>query len=70
MQTYPLQLLIRQADTVLHSDLITNTTILAQDGDALDLDTILNGARHVAVSRGGCTLDASPGTDAATPTNN
>jgi hypothetical protein len=43
-ETYPLQLLVRQADTVLNADLVADTTVLAQDGNALDLDTVLHNA--------------------------
>lgn len=67
MITYSLQLLIRQADTVLHAHLVANAAVLAQDGDALDLDTVLDDAGGVAADRGRGTLDTSPGTDAAAP---
>lgn len=69
MGTYPLQLLVGQADTVLHADLIADTTVLAKDGNALDLDTILDDAGRVAANRGRGTLNSSPGTNAATPAN-
>lgn len=51
-ETYPLQLLVWQADAVLHADLVANTAVLAQDGDALDLDAVLDDAGGVAAGRG------------------
>lgn len=65
--TYPLQLLVRQTHAVLHADLITNTTLLAKNGDALHLDTLLDNAGRVAGQGDGCALHASPGTDTAAP---
>jgi hypothetical protein len=68
-ETYPLQLLVRQADTVLHADLITDTAVLTQDGNALDLDTVLDDAGRMATD--GCrgTLNTGPGANAAAPAN-
>lgn len=48
--TYPLQLLVWQADAVLHMNLITNAAVLAKDRNALHLDTILDNAGRVAAS--------------------
>ena len=42
--TYPLKLLVRQTHAVLHADLITNTALLAKNGDTLHLDTLLDNA--------------------------
>lgn len=42
--THPLQLLVWQADAVLHVNLVTNTAILAKDRNALHLDTVLDNA--------------------------
>ena len=66
---YPLQLLERKTDTVLHANFITNTALLAQDRDALDLDTILDNAGRVASSWGWCSFYTSPCTDSAIPSN-
>lgn len=68
--TYPLELLVRQADTVLYADLVTNAALLAENSDALHLDALLDDAGRVAADGNGSTLDTSPGTDAAAPTNN
>lgn len=67
--TYPLQLLVRQADAVLHADLVTNAALLAENGDALHLDALFDYAGGVAADGNGSTLDTSPGADAAAPTN-
>lgn len=42
--TYPLQLLVWQADAVLHAHFVAYSALLAQDGDALDLDAVLDDA--------------------------
>lgn len=68
-ETYPLQLLVRQADTVLNTDLVADTTVLAQDSNALDLDAVLDDAGGMAADGGRGTLNTSPGTDAATPSD-
>lgn len=69
LSTYPLQFLERQADAVLHPDFITDTALLAQDSDGLHLDTVLDDAGLVAGDRHRRTLDTSPGTDTAVPSN-
>lgn len=65
--THPLQLLVGQADAVLDADLVANAAVLAEDGDALDLDAVLDDAGRVAVDGRGRALDAGPGADAAAP---
>lgn len=67
--THPLQLLVRQADTVLHTDLVAYTTLLAQDGHRLDLDAVLDDAGGVAGQGQGRALDTGPGADLAAPTD-
>jgi hypothetical protein len=67
METYPLQLLVRQTNAVLYAHLVTNATLLTENSDALHLDTILVDAGGVAIGRGGSSLDAGPGPDAAAP---
>lgn len=62
-----LQLLIRQTDAVLHPHLIPDAAVLAQDGDALHLDAVLDDARRVAADGGGRALDARPRAHAAVP---
>ena len=65
--THPLKLLVRQADTVLHTDFISNSTLLAENGDALDLDAVLDDAGGVASNGSRCALDTRPSTDLAVP---
>src|SRR5690606_30587327 len=65
--THPLQLLIRQAHAVLHTDLVADHTVLPEDGDALDLDAVLDDAGGVAADGSGRALHTGPGTDAAAP---
>jgi hypothetical protein len=65
--TYPLELLVRQTHAILHADLITDATLLAEDRDALHLDTLLDNAGGVAAHGDGCALHTSPGTDTAAP---
>ena len=67
VHTYPLQLLVRKADTVLHPHLIADAAVLAEDGDALDLDAVLDDAGRVAANGSERTLNTSPGTDTAAP---
>lgn len=65
--THPLQLLVRQAHAVLHAHLVADTAVLAQDGDALHLDAVLDDARAVAGDGRRGALDTCPGTDLAVP---
>lgn len=65
--TYALQFLKRQAHTVLYPHLVTHGTLLAQDGDALDLDAVLDNAGRVAARGDRGTLNTGPGTNAAAP---
>lgn len=67
--TYPLELLVRQANTILYAHFVAHTTLLAQDGDALDFDTLLDDAGRMAANRDGGSLHTSPGTDPAAPAN-
>src|SRR3569833_894626 len=64
---YPLQLHERQADAVLHADLVAHPALFAQDGDGLNLDAVLGDAGVVAGDGGGRALDAGPGADTAVP---
>jgi hypothetical protein len=65
--TYPFELLVGKADTVLHAHLIANAALLAQDGDALYLDTLLDNAGGVAADGDRSTLHTSPGAYPAAP---
>lgn len=65
--THPLQLLVRQAHAVLHAHLIPNTTVLSEDGNALDLNTVLNDASAVVGNGRRGALDTGPGADLAVP---
>lgn len=65
--THPLQLLVRQANTVLHANLVADTALLAQDGHRLDLDAVLDDAGGVAGQRQWRALDTGPGADLAAP---
>lgn len=65
--THPLQLLVRQADTVLHADLVAHAALLAQDGDRLDLDAVLDDAGGVAGQGQRGALDTCPGANLAAP---
>ena len=67
--TYPLQLLVGKADTVLHSYFICHCALLAQDCDALQFYTVLDHAGAEFAHRGGCALDSRPSADAAAPAN-
>lgn len=69
LQAYPLQLLIRQAHAILHPHLIPHATVLAQNGDALHLDAVLDNARGVTAHRSGSPFDSSPCTNAAVPSD-
>lgn len=62
-----LQLLVRQANTVLDTDLVADGTLLAQDRNALDLDAVLDDAGGVAGDRGRGALDTGPGADPTVP---
>jgi hypothetical protein len=64
-----LQFLVWQADTILYPNLIANTTILAEDGDAFEPSLILDDACCVTANRRRCTLDPRPCTDSAVPSN-
>lgn len=65
-----LQLLVGQADTILHADLVTHSAFLAEDRNALDLDPVLDDAGRVAADWSGRAFDASPRSNAAVPANN
>lgn len=65
--THPLQLLVRKAHAVLHPNLVTNAAVLAEDGDALHLDPVLDNARRVARGRDGRPLNTSPRAHARPP---
>lgn len=67
--TYALQFLKWQAHTVLYPYFVTHGTFLAQDGDALNLDAVLDNAGRVAASGDRGALNTGPGTDAAAPAN-
>jgi len=66
---YPLQLFVWQANAVLDSDFVSHAALLTQDCNALDLNTILNDACGMAVDWRRGTLNTSPSTDSATPSN-
>jgi len=53
----------------LHADFITNSTLLAKNGDSLDLDTILDDAGCVAGHRCRGTFHTGPGANSAVPAN-
>ena len=53
----------------MHADFITNSTLLAKNGDGLDLDTILDDAGCVAGHRCRGALHTGPGTNSAVPAN-
>ena len=65
--TYPLQLLERQANTVLHAHLVGDLDVLAQDRDALNLHSVLDHAGTELAHGRRSTLDTRPGTDATAP---
>lgn len=67
--TYPLQLLVWQADTILHAHLVVDTALLTQNGYSLHLDAILDYARGMAVRRRWRALHTGPCTDLAAPTH-
>lgn len=69
-ETYPLQLFIWQADTVLHTHLIGNASVLAENGDALHLDSVLDYALSVAVDRHRSSLDTGPCANPGVPAYN
>ncbi len=62
-----LQLLIRQTNAILHTNLITDTTLLAQDGDTLYFDPVLDDRRAVAGHRCGRAFNARPGSNTTIP---
>lgn len=68
-RTYPLQLLIRQAHAILHPHFVSHATILAQNGNALHLDAVLDNARGVTSHRSGSPFDSSPCTNTAVPSD-
>lgn len=67
--SYPLQFLVWQANTVLHANFICHGAILAENGNALDLDAVLDDAGGVASNGSWCALNTGPGTNLAGPTN-
>lgn len=62
-----LELLVGQADAVLDPNLVADGTVLAQDGDALDLDAVLDDARRVVGDGQSGAFDTGPCTDLAVP---
>ena len=62
-----LQLLVRQADAVLHAHLIANAAFLAQDCDALDFHAVLDDRSAMARVWRGRAFDACPGSDTTVP---
>lgn len=66
---YPLQLLVRQANTVLYSNFIANPAILTEDCDTLDFDAILHNTGGVTTDGSWGTFDTRPSADTAAPTN-
>lgn len=69
IETYPFKLLVREANTVLHTDFITNTALLTKNSDALDLDALLDDAGRVTANGDRGSLNTSPGANAAAPSN-
>ena len=65
--THPLQLLERQAHAVLHPHLVGYRALLAQDGDALHLYSVLDHAGAKLADGCRSTLDTCPRADAAAP---
>ena len=65
--TCPLQLLIGQADAILHPHFVTDAAILAENGDALHLDPVLDNARRVTTDGRRRPLDPGPSPHAAVP---
>ena len=62
-KTYPLELLVGQTDAVLDTNFVLDTTILAENRDALYFDTVLDDALGMAANRCWGTLDTSPSSD-------
>jgi hypothetical protein len=67
---YPLQLFKRQANTILHSDLVTHAAFLPQDCDGLHFDPVLYNACGMTSHRRWRSLNASPCSDPAIPPEN
>ena len=70
METYSLQLLVWQADTVLHLHFIAHTTLLSNDCDTLNLDTVFDNARAVGCDWRWGAFNSSPRANFATPSDN